>query len=46
MATDTWAHISRKFEDPDDQIDPWVSALSPWVAEVYQGLLVRRRGRV
>jgi len=43
MASDAWVYTGRKFEDPDDQIDPWVSALNPWVAEVYQGLLVRRR---
>ena len=45
MATDTWVYINRKLEDPDENSDPWMSALSPWVADVYQGLLIRRRDR-
>jgi hypothetical protein len=46
MASDTWTTLSNKFEDPDERTDPWVSGANPWVAEVYQGLFMRRLDRM
>lgn len=45
MASEAWVFLNRKFDDPDEEVDPWQMTTNPWLFTVYNRLVERRRNR-